>query len=296
MNSVKNESEEQEKQEKARVVIADCDDNFTMALSAAINRQPGLEFGSVVKSGEMVNQAIENTGAKILIMDLLLPVLDGFAVLSRLNKLNKKPDLIVVASVLGSETLVRRATELGADYFVIKPVSPDVLTEKIVDLGKIFVKNGSSEEGNGNSGCSSVLDLPILNFSNVEKVKEPALVMEKPVFNIRKETTKLLHEMGIPANLKGHNYIRDAVIMVLEDRKLVSSITKTIYPNLGKRYQTSACSVERAIRTALETAWIRGRTASMNDIFGFTININKGKPTNAEFIAMIADKLSLDCS
>lgn len=295
MKNVNNEKEEVEV-EKAKVVIADCDDAFTMALSEAINQQPDLEFGCVVKSGEMVNMAIERTGAKILILDLLLPVLDGFAVLSRLNKLVKKPELIVVVSVLSNEALVRRATELGADYFVVKPVSPQILTEKVVDLVKIFIKGEGSDRGSGNSGCSAVVDLPILSLSNTEKVKEPTFIVEKPIFNIRKETTRLLHEMGIPANLKGHNYIRDAVIMVLEDRKLVSSITKTIYPNLGKRYQTSACSVERAIRTALETAWIRGRTASMHDIFGFTVNVNKGKPTNAEFIAMIADKLSLDCS
>ena len=130
---VKEISEEPEKVVKSKVVIADCDDNFTMALSKAVNNQDDLEFGCVVKSGDMVNMAVERTGAKILILDLLLPVLDGFAVLSRLNKLVRKPDLVVVASVLSNELLIRRATELGADYFVIKPADPEELVEKIVD-------------------------------------------------------------------------------------------------------------------------------------------------------------------
>ena len=275
---------------KTGVVIADCDDNFTAALSKSINQQTGLEVCSVVKSGEMVNAVIEQTGAKVLVLDLILPVLDGFAVLSRLKHLHKKPDLILVTSVMSQELLVKRATELGADYYVVKPTDASELAEKIAYLSAIFTKRGTS----GGSGAQT--GLPILSMSSASVVREPEMVVEKPILNIRKETTRLLHEIGIPANLKGHNYIRDAVIMVLEDRKLINSVTKTIYPNIGRRYQTSACSVERAIRTALETAWTRGRTDIINDIFGFTVSINKGKPTNAEFIAMIADRLSMDCS
>lgn len=287
---MKNVNDERELPEKTGVVIADCDEDFTTALSKHINQQVGLEVRGVVKSGEVVNTVIERTGAKILVMDLILPVLDGFAVLSRLNKLSKKPELIIVTSVLSQELLVRRATELGADYYVLKPTEPSDLAEKIAYLGKIFAKGESS---GGHGGLS---DLPILSMTGASTLRESSMVVEKPILNVRKETTRLLHEIGIPANLKGHNYIRDAVIMVLEDRRLISSVTKTIYPNIGRRYQTSACSVERAIRTALETAWTRGRTESINDIFGFTVNINKGKPTNAEFIAMIADRLSMDCS
>jgi two-component system response regulator (stage 0 sporulation protein A) len=138
--------------------------------------------------------------------------------------------------------------------------------------------------------------VPILSFPTASAVSDGPLIIEKPILNVKKETTRLLHEIGVPANLKGHNYLRDAVLMVLEDRKLINSVTKTIYPSIGQRYDTSACSVERAIRTALETAWTRGKTEILNNLFGFTVNINKGKPTNAEFIALIADKLSLDCS
>jgi len=284
-----NNERERDFPEKTKVVLADCDEGFTSELSEHINQQPTLEVGAVVKSGEMVNAAIERTGATILVLDLILPVLDGFAVLSRLNKLHKRPDLIIVTSVLSHEILIRRATELGADYYVVKPTDAKELAEKIVFLGKIFAQNNMS-------GNNTPSNLPMLSMHSAYSLREPAMVVEKPILNVRKETTRLLHEIGIPANLKGHDYIRDAVIMVLEDRKLISSVTKTIYPNIGKRYQTSACSVERAIRTALETAWNRGRTASINDIFGFTVNINKGKPTNAEFIAMIADRLSMDCS
>ncbi len=277
--------------EKTGVVIADCDENFTAALSKHINLQPRLEVRSIVRSGEAVNPAIERTGARVLILDLILPVLDGLAVLSRLSRLPRKPDLIIVTSVMSQELLVKRATELGADYYVIKPTDTEELAEKIAYLSNIFTKGGNSGGGTGAKN-----DLPMLSMSMASTVRENSMVVEKPILNIRKETTRLLHEIGIPANLKGHNYIRDAVIMVLEDRKLINSVTKTIYPNIGRRYQTSACSVERAIRTALETAWTRGRTDIINDIFGFTVSINKGKPTNAEFIAMLADKLSLECS
>ncbi len=274
-----------------KIVIADSDTSYTGNLKSYINNEEGMEVSRIVSSGDQVNAAFEESDADVLIMDIILPVLDGFSVLKQIEKLPKKPSLVIVASVIGHELLVRKAAEAGADYYVLKPLNYQTFIERIKFLSNIYVSKNSFQEERELHDA-----VPILSFPTASAVNDGPLIVEKPILNIKKETTRLLHEIGVPANLKGHNYLRDAVMMVLEDRKLINSVTKTIYPSIGQRYETSACSVERAIRTALETAWTRGKTEILNNLFGFTVNINKGKPTNAEFIALIADKLSLDCS
>ena len=276
---------------KIGIVIADSDTTYTGNLKSYIDSEENMEVRRIVISGDLVNAALEETGADVLIMDIILPVLDGFFVLRQLEKLSKRPSLVIVASVIGHELLVRKAAEAGADYYVLKPLNYQTFVERIKFLSNIYVSKDSCRENRDLSAT-----VPILSFPTASAVSDGPLIIEKPILNVKKETTRLLHEIGVPANLKGHNYLRDAVLMVLEDRKLINSVTKTIYPSIGQRYDTSACSVERAIRTALETAWTRGKTEILNNLFGFTVNINKGKPTNAEFIALIADKLSLDCS
>ena len=276
---------------KIGIVIADSDTSYTGHLKSYIDSEEGMEVSRIVNSGDKVNAAFEETEAEVLVMDIILPVLDGFSVLKQLEKLTRRPSLVIVASVIGHELLVRKAAEAGADYYVLKPINYQTFIERIKFLSNIYIsKNSSLSDRDVNA------TVPILSFPSASAVSDGTLIVEKPILNIKKETTRLLHEIGVPANLKGHNYLRDAVMMVLEDRKLINSVTKTIYPSIGRRYETSACSVERAIRTALETAWTRGKTEILNNLFGFTVNINKGKPTNAEFIALIADKLSLDCS
>ena len=276
---------------KIGIVIADSDTTYTGNLKSYIDSEENMEVSRIVSSGDLVNAALEEPGADVLIMDIILPVLDGFFVLRQLEKLSKRPSLVIVASVIGHELLVRKAAEAGADYYVLKPLNYQTFVERIKFLSNIYVSKDSCRENRDLSAT-----VPILSFPTASAVSDGPLIIEKPILNVKKETTRLLHEIGVPANLKGHNYLRDAVLMVLEDRKLINSVTKTIYPSIGQRYDTSACSVERAIRTALETAWTRGKTEILNNLFGFTVNINKGKPTNAEFIALIADKLSLDCS
>lgn len=289
--------------EKIGIVIADSDDSYSGKLKSYIDCEENLKVSRIVKSGDQVNAAFEDTDADVLVMDIILPVLDGFSVLKQLSKLARRPSLVIVSSVMGHELLVKRASEAGADYYVLKPVDYQSFVERINFLSKIYVSKNTILNEAGSKGRSGGTEnggihpsVPVLSFLASSMTRESPFIVEKPILNVRKETTRLLHEIGVPANLKGHNYLRDAVLMVLEDRNLINSVTKTIYPSIGKRYQTSACSVERAIRTALETAWTRGRTEILNELFGFTININKGKPTNAEFIALIADKLSLDCS
>lgn len=276
---------------KIKIVIADSDTSYTGNLKSYIDSEESMEVSRIVSSGDQVNAAFEETDADVLIMDIILPVLDGFSVLKQIEKLAKKPSLVIVASVIGHELLVRKAAEAGADYYVLKPLNYQTFIERIKFLSNIYVSKHSFQDEKELHDA-----VPILSFPTASVVNDGSLIVEKPILNIKKETTRLLHEIGVPANLKGHNYLRDAVMMVLEDRKLINSVTKTIYPSIGQRYETSACSVERAIRTALETAWTRGKTEILNNLFGFTVNINKGKPTNAEFIALIADKLSLDCS
>lgn len=263
-----------------KVIIADNDDSFSGILKEYIDAQNDFTLKRIVKNGDEVCRAVEEERPDILIMDILLPVLDGFAVLKQLAAAGRKPMLTVVASVMGQELLVKKATDLGAAYFVLKPVDIPDLFDRIRFLAKAYAGSILSE-----------LPAP----GGASYVRETVTAEPSPV-NVKKEATRLLHEIGIPANLKGHNYLRDAILMVMDNRSLIGCVTKSLYPDIGKRYQTSPCSVERAIRTALEIAWMRGKTEVLNDIFGFTVSINKGKPTNAEFIALIADKLSMECS
>ena len=265
---------------RMKVVIADNDDSFSGILKAYMAEQDDFVLKRIVKHGDEVCSVVEEERPDILIMDILLPVLDGFAVLKRLTASGRRPTLTIVASVMGQDVLVKKATDLGASYFVLKPIDIPDFFDRIRFLAKAYEGNGTSE-GSVAGGASYV--------------RETMTAEPSPV-NVKKEATRLLHEIGIPANLKGHNYLRDAILMVMDNRSLIGCVTKSLYPDIGKRYQTSPCSVERAIRTALEIAWMRGKTEVLNDIFGFTVSINKGKPTNAEFIALIADKLSMECS
>jgi len=202
-------------------------------------------------------------------LDLYLPRLDGLALLSRLSELDNwdRPCVIVVSSFV-SDQAMRRCSELGACYFLVKPCDSEAVIEHI--RGCKAEKRGAPEI-----------------FPNY------SAVMKKPAPNLEGIVTEILHEIGVPAHIKGYQYLRESILMVIADMDVISAVTKVLYPDVAKKYATTPSRVERAIRHAIEVAWDRGDLEVLQRFFGYTVSNSKGKPTNSEFIALLADSLSL---
>lgn len=210
-----------------------------------------------------------------------MPRLDGLGVLERLNTMNLNPmPRVIILSAVGQDKITQRAIALGADYYVVKPFDMDVLSNRIREM---FSNQISTEAvrrpSTGISSLTSSLDVKV-------KSSNTALDLES-------EITNIIHEIGVPAHIKGYMYLREAITLVVNDIELLSAVTKELYPAIAKKYNTTASRVERAIRHAIEVAWSRGQVDTINKLFGYTIHNEKGKPTNSEFIAMVADKLRL---
>jgi len=203
-----------------------------------------------------------------------MPEKDGLAVLEEINdKVDKKP-LVVMMSAIGQERITQKALSLGAMYYVVKPFDLATLTERLRELVGIS-SNSVLERGRGE-----------YNFK--------PQVKSKKVAPIEVRVTNLIHDVGVPAHIKGYQYLREAIIMSVQNEEVINAVTKTLYPSLAKVFKTTPSRVERAIRHAIEVAWNRGQIEVHDKIFGYTVNSNKGKPTNSEFIAMLADMLRME--
>lgn len=259
--------------EKYRVLIADDDRDFVNALSAAVSKRNNLELVGTAGDGLETINMIELTNPDIVVLDMVMPNLDGMGVLERFNPNFKKnsPSFILVSAVV-SEKIAGHAISMGADYFVRKPLD----IESLVDIMLMFAESNTNIADKIGSGA----DLKVVK-------KQDTLP------DIEMMVTDIIHEIGIPAHIKGYQYLRFAIIMVIDDLDIINSITKELYPTVAKEFNTTPSRVERAIRHAIEVAWDRGDTDVLNSFFGYTIANSKGKPTNSEFIAMIADKLRL---
>ncbi|MCS1350797.1 sporulation transcription factor Spo0A [Mechercharimyces sp. CAU 1602] len=251
-----------------RVVLADDNREFAGLLEEYLSEQEDLEVIGVAHHGNEVLHLIEKDPPDVLVLDIIMPHLDGLGVLERLqensNKIDPLPKVIMLTA-FGQENVTQRAVELGADYYILKPFDMEVLTHRIRQVrGK--------------------LTHTIRSSSNQQK-KGP---------NLEASITHVIHEIGVPAHIKGYLYLRDAIHMVYNEVELLGAITKTLYPRIADKYDTTASRVERAIRHAIEVAWSRGNMESIRSLFGYTINVTKAKPTNSEFIAMVADKLRIE--
>jgi len=198
-------------------------------------------------------------------------------VLEKLNSMNIDPmPRIIVLSAVGQDKITQRAITLGADYYVVKPFDMDVFTKRIRQM---FNNTITGEETKRSI---------VINDTPEIKLKSNNEPMD-----LEAEITSIIHEIGVPAHIKGYMYLREAITLVVNDIELLSAVTKELYPTIAKKYNTTASRVERAIRHAIEVAWSRGQVDTINKLFGYTIHNDKGKPTNSEFIAMVADKLRL---
>ena len=266
--------------EKISVLIADDNQDFSCTLSNYINAQNDMEVIGMAKDGNEAIDIIANTTPDVVLLDLIMPHLDGLGVLENINiiKTAKKPTCIMLSAV-GQDKITQRAVELGAEYYVVKPFDIELLIKRIRDI-KFF----KPTQSNNNLITSRDQRQQYIELSaNSSKNEE----------NLEALVTNIIHEVGVPAHIKGYMYLREAITMVVNDMELLSAVTKELYPSIAKKYNTTASRVERAIRHAIEVAWGRGQVEAINKLFGYTVHNEKGKPTNSEFIAIIADKLRL---
>lgn len=263
---------------KIRIVIADDNRDFINILQEFINRQDDMEVVGIAKDGVEALEVLEKTPADILVLDIIMPILDGLGVLEKLNTENIKGNLkVIVLSAVGQDMITQKAVEYGADYYIVKPFDMEVFAKRIRQL----LNTGTIEQNNK------------INEFNLNHVSNTTINKGMKKNRIEAQITKIIHEVGVPAHIKGYIYLREAIAMVIDNIDLLSAVTKELYPSIAKKYNTTASRVERAIRHAIEVAWGRGKIDTINSLFGYTINNEKGKPTNSEFIAMIADKLRL---
>lgn len=246
-----------------KVLLADAAAENTLSIAAAL-RANGMEVQLCEKNGAAVLSLLEKSMPDVLIMDAFLQHIDALGVASRLNKTEpQKRPLTVVLSSLDNAMLEKEIVKSGVDYYFLKPVEPKLLAERIKQLlSWRFV--GTASHRSALSGED--LEVTI---------------------------TEIMHQIGVPAHIKGYSYVREAIRLSVTDPEVLNSVTKILYPTVAKTYSTTASRVERAIRHAIEVAWDRGDVEVLNSYFGYTVQNERGKPTNSEFIAMIADKLRL---
>lgn len=270
------------KESKISVLIADDNKEFCNILNDYLLSQRDIVVTGIAKDGLEALKLIEEKQPDLVVLDIIMPHLDGLGVLERINSLGlEKTPRVIVLSAVGQDKITQRAITLGADYYVVKPFDMDVFTERIRQMFNSTI----SEEPTNSKPTISVVEGSKSEDSSYDDNKEP--------MDLEVEITSIIHEIGVPAHIKGYMYLREAITMVVNDMELLSAITKELYPSIAKKYNTTASRVERAIRHAIEVAWGRWQIDAINKIFGHTIHNDKGKPTNSEFIAMVADKLRL---
>lgn len=263
--------------EKIRLGIVDDNRELCDALNQSFGYCQDLEVSFVAEDGLTALDEIKKENIDVLILDSVLPHVDGIGVLEAMDemKLSNYPHIIMISS-FGQDMVVQKAVSLGVEYFLIKPLNIEILQKRIRQLmdKEDALRNITNQQFQ-------------LRKSNIYH----QLMQEN---DLEIEITNLIHEIGVPAHIKGYQYIRDAIFMVVERRDVLSAVTKELYPMIAEKNNTTPSRVERAIRHAIEVAWNRGRLETIDEIFGYTVKLDKGKPTNSEFIAMIADRLRLE--
>lgn len=258
---------------KLSVVVADDNERILSLLSDLLSSDEEINVVGTAANGQEAYEMIRKEKPDVVLLDIIMPKLDGLSVMEKINKdstLDKHPAFVVMSAV-GQETITEDAFSLGANYFIMKPFDHESLMCRMKQLRAprhIIVNQGK--------GSAMMAKLPEMTERDLEVV-----------------VTEFIHEVGVPAHIKGYQYLRDAIIMTVNDSEMLGAITKILYPEIAKKHKTTSSRVERAIRHAIEVAWSRGRLETIEEMFGYTINSGKGKPTNSEFIALISDKIRL---
>lgn len=215
----------------------------------------------VKRNGSLLTERIRESRPQIVLMEMYMPGLDAIGVMNAVKKMNIELPMFIVTAAYATPILEREILNAGASYFALSPFDKKEMAERMINI----------YEARG------------------QKIKE-----EQRHPGLRVEVTEILHQIGVPAHIKGYHYLRDSIIMAVENPEIINAVTKQLYPSVAKEYNTTSSRVERAIRHAIEVAWDRGDVEVLNSYFGYTIHNTRGKPTNSEFIAMISDKLALE--
>ena len=257
----------------ARLSVAIGDDNERILeiLGEMISDDKELTLVGKANNGEEIYQIIQNKEPDVVLLDLIMPKMDGLSVMEevRRNKTLKKQPYFIIVTAVGQEQITEDAFRKGASYYIMKPFHNETILNRIK-----YIRNE-------------------LHSQN-KLVNDGIILKDTTENNLESLVTNMIHEIGIPAHIKGYHYLRDAIMMAVEDMDVLNAITKILYPTVAKRYQTTSSRVERAIRHAIEVAWSRGKLDILDDLFGYTVNHCKGKPTNSEFIALVADTIRLE--
>ena len=239
------------------VVIADANEEFRSMLRESVEESGEFTVVGMAGDGMSALRLVQEKKPQLLLSEVLLPELDGFGLLDRLASLETRPKTILISAMYRGE-LVARAMEMNVAFYMPKPFETASLLERMRQTV------GGAEEG------------------------------EDELHALQRQVTAVIHEVGVPAHIKGYQYVREAIIIAVQDISVINAVTKILYPEVAKRYSTTPSRVERAVRHAIEVAWDRGDLETLQRYFGYTVSNTKGKPTNSEFIAMIADKIRLE--
>lgn len=257
--------------EKLKVAVADDNEKILNLLGEIVKEEQDLQLVGKAIDGEEAYRMIKREEPDVVLLDLIMPKMDGLSLMGKVSEdktIKKMPKFIIVTAI-GQETIAEQAFNKGANYYIMKPFDNQTVIDRIRHTKDVsYIKNDSRK--------NSITDTKHL---------EP---------NLEVDVTEIIHEIGVPAHIKGYHYLRDAIMMSVEDTEILNSITKILYPTIAKKNRTTPSRVERAIRHAIEVAWSRGKMDTIDALFGYTISTGKGKPTNSEFIALIADKIRLE--
>ena len=260
---------------KISVAIVDDNERILGILEDILNGDSEIELVGKADNGIDALTLIKEKKPDVVLLDLIMPKLDGLGVMETIRKdndLKKAPSFIVITAI-GQEGVTENAFALGASYYIMKPFDNNMVLSRIKQLkGEMHTK---------------LID----NHISPQKIENKSDYIER---NLESDVTNIIHEIGVPAHIKGYQYLRDAIMMSVNDNEMLNSITKMLYPCIAKRHKTTPSRVERAIRHAIEVAWSRGKMDTIDELFGYTVNNGKGKPTNSEFVALIADKIRLE--
>ena len=254
------------------VAIGDDNERILEILGELVNSDKELNLVGMANNGEDMYQIIRNKQPDVVLLDLIMPKMDGLSVMDEIAKdknLKKFPQFIVITAV-GQEKITEDAFRKGASYYIMKPFQNDTVLKQIKYL-QSEVQSDSPKTRNKSINAEDALEESLEN-----------------------KVTSMIHELGIPAHIKGYHYLRDAIMMAVEDMDVLNAITKIMYPEVAKKHRTTSSRVERAIRHAIEVAWSRGKVDMLDKMFAYTVSYGKGKPTNSEFIALIADTIRLE--
>lgn len=256
--------------EQLNVAIADDNERMLDLLGEIIEGDKDLNLVGKANNGEDMYQIIKEEEPDVVLLDLIMPKMDGLSVMELVGAdrtMKKRPNFIVVTAI-GQERINEDAFNKGVSYYILKPFNNETILQRIKNTNHVVRNDYSMGE---------------TKHKSIEVSQE----------SLESQVTDMIHEIGIPAHIKGYHYLRDAILMAIDDMDVLNAITKVLYPTVAKKHQTTSSRVERAIRHAIEVAWSRGKLDTLDQLFGYTVSNGKGKPTNSEFIALVADTIRL---